>query len=244
MPRTSRWLVSPLLGVRVGEGKHSKPHCSVPFTPSICSILTLWRGVLEAQQGKRCPEWRSMPARRRADEAESWNRRGGAGYRIWEMEARGKGPGAPSWGLCTDAPPTLLGDRTPGAVPQLLGRSGLLCHWTCPLYSPRCQGHNSRVRDTQVNSPWQTLTLRAGSSSKGSAPHDPWGAFPRAATLSCLYPEVLFHLTTGVHSQFPVLHPQDGAESTQRDALGSWVTGDPVPKTSLKMGRWTNFVSK
>ena len=140
------------------------------------------------------------------------------GYGRGRPEGRGLGLLAEASVLM---PPTLLANRTPGAVPQHLGRSGLLCHWTCPLYSPRCQGHSNRVRDKKVYSPRQTLMLRAGSLSKGSAPHDPWGAFPKAATVSSLCPEVLFHLMTGVHSQFPVLCPQDGAESTQRDALRS-----------------------
>lgn len=47
------------------------------------------------------------------------------GYGRWRPEGRGLGLPPEASVLM---PPTLLGDRTPGAVPQLLGRSGLLCH--------------------------------------------------------------------------------------------------------------------
>ena len=102
--RTSRRLVSPLLGVRAGEGKaFFSPSAPFPLHLHSAPSSPCGEGGLEAQRGKWCSEWQPRPARRRGDKAESWTKTGGAGHRMWEREARGKGPGAPSWGLCTDA---------------------------------------------------------------------------------------------------------------------------------------------
>lgn len=151
-----RWPASAALGDRAGEAQHFTTPVSALF-PSHLHVLHPYlagKGGLSFSIMRQVmlSEIHTSRQERRQGREVSWTTRGGGPWR--------KGLGAPSQGgHGTDAS---LVNRAPGAVPPLLERSGLLCHWACPLCSARCHGLNNRVRVTEVNSPGQFLALRAG----------------------------------------------------------------------------------